>query len=31
LVNAKTANDVAIDQKSEFSGVDLDTEAARLA
>jgi flagellar hook-associated protein 1 FlgK len=30
LVNAKTAHDVAIDRKSEFSGVDLDTEAARL-
>jgi len=30
LINAKTAHDVAKDQKSEFSGVDLDTEAARL-
>jgi flagellar hook-associated protein 1 FlgK len=30
LVNAKTAHDIAVDQKSEFSGVDLDTEAARL-
>ena len=30
LVNAKTTYDVAIDRKSEFSGVDLDTEAARL-
>jgi flagellar hook-associated protein 1 FlgK len=30
LVNAKTAYDVAIDRKSEFAGVDLDTEAARL-
>jgi flagellar hook-associated protein 1 FlgK len=30
LVNAKTAHDVATDRKSEFAGVDLDTEAARL-
>jgi flagellar hook-associated protein 1 FlgK len=30
LINAKTAHDIAKDQKSEFSGVDLDTEAARL-
>ena len=30
LINAKTAHDVAKDQKSAFSGVDLDTEAARL-
>ena len=30
LINAKTAHDVAKDQKSEFSGVDLDTEATRL-
>ena len=30
LVNAKTAHDVAVDRKSEFAGVDLDTEAARL-
>ena len=30
LVNSKTAHDIAKDQKSEFSGVDLDTEAARL-
>jgi len=30
LINAKAAHDVAKDQKSEFSGVDLDTEAARL-
>ncbi len=30
LVNAKNLHDVATDNKSEFSGVDLDTEAARL-
>jgi flagellar hook-associated protein 1 FlgK len=30
LIDAKAANDLAKDQKSEFSGVDLDTEAARL-
>ena len=30
LIAAKAAHDVAKDQKSEFSGVDLDTEAARL-
>lgn len=30
LVNSKNLHDVAIDNKSEFSGVDLDTEAARL-
>ena len=30
LIDAKAAHDVAKDQKSEFSGVDLDTEAARL-
>ena len=31
LINAKTAHDIALDRKSEFSGVDLDTEAAKLA
>ena len=30
LVNSKAAHDIAVDRKSEFSGVDLDTEAARL-
>ena len=30
LINAKTAHDIALDRKSEFSGVDLDTEAAKL-
>ena len=30
LIAAKAAHDVAKDQKSEFSGVDLDTEAAKL-
>ena len=30
LIDAKAAHDLAKDQKSEFSGVDLDTEAARL-
>ena len=30
LINAKVAHDIAVDRKSEFSGVDLDTEAAKL-
>jgi flagellar hook-associated protein 1 FlgK len=30
LINAKTAHVIALDRKSEFSGVDLDTEAAKL-
>ena len=30
LVNAKVAHDIAVDRKSDFSGVDLDTEAANL-
>ena len=30
LINAKVAHDIAVDRKSDFSGVDLDTEAANL-
>ena len=30
LVNANAIYEVALDRKSEFSGVDLDTEAANL-
>lgn len=30
LINAKVAHDIAADRKSDFSGVDLDTEAANL-
>jgi len=30
LVNANSIYEVALDRKSEFSGVDLDTEAANL-